>query len=425
MTIWTFWLPAAVITLVAAGLAVLGLTRGAPAAAAGAAPVRRDLKVYADQLREIERDMGRGVIAPDEAERLRTETARRLLEADRAHERGQTGQATGQSPRALKLLALASIPAAVALAAFLYAREGVPLYPDRPLAQRIADAAVFRAERPGQAELEARWLESPAREAFPEPDAEYAALMDQLRAAMITRPLDLQGFGLLAQNEARLGRFSEAAAAQARVLALLPADTPREEVIAARVRHVQFLIAAAGGAVSPEAEAELDALMRLDPENGFARFFVGVMFDQTGRPDLTFQIWRGLLEDSQPDDPWVPDLRAGLEPLAAVAGVRYTLPPLAAMGQRGPSQADIDAAGDLDAEGRAAMIGGMVEGLAARLASQGGPSEDWAQLIQALTVLGQRDRAQAIWTEARLVFATDPEGLARIDEAARAGGLAN
>ena len=42
---------------------------------------------YEDQLREIERDLGRGLIAPVEAEAARTEAARRLLRAKigRAH----------------------------------------------------------------------------------------------------------------------------------------------------------------------------------------------------------------------------------------------------------------------------------------------------------------------------------------------------
>lgn len=419
MVFWTFWLPAAALTLMALGLAALGLLRGARADTADAPEERRELRIYADQLREIERERERGLIDPAEAERLRLETARRLLDADRA----LAGLPAGQAPRGMRRLSLALIPLAAVLGAVIYASRGVPFYPDRPLAARHAEAANLRAARPGQAELVAAWAASPLREADPEPDPDFVALMEQLRAALASRPLDLTGHQLLAQNEARLGRFPEAAQAQARVVALLPAGTPSEQEVAERIRHVQFLIAAAGGLVSPEAEDELEAILRRDPQNGFARFFVGVMFEQTGRPDLTFQIWRRLLDDSPPDAPWVPDLRAGLEPLAALAGVRYTLPPEAAMGLRGPSAEDIEAAGEMDADERAAMIGGMVEGLSARLAAQGGPPADWGRLIQALSVLGQTERARAIWTEARLVFADDAPALAQIAAAARAGGL--
>ncbi|WP_108258339.1 hypothetical protein [Mangrovicoccus ximenensis] len=72
---------------------------------------------------------------------------------------------------------------------------------------------------------------------------------------------------------------------------------------------------------------------------------------------------------------------------------------------------------------RQAMIRGMVEGLAGRLADQGGSPEEWARLIGALGVLGETERAQDIYGEARTVFAADPEGLAKVDAAAQQAGL--
>lgn len=412
MTDWIFWVPAVGITLVVVALAVLGLTRGARALPADAG-ARRALRIYADQLREIERDAARGLIPAPEAERLRTETARRLLEADRA----TAGQVAGQSPPAARGLALALVAGSVALGAGIYGWQGAPGYPDRPLTMRLAEAARMRAERPSQAELEAAWLAAPERPAPPAPDPQFAVLMEQLRTAVAGRPDDLTGQRLLAQNEARLGRFAEAAAAQARVVALLPDDTPEPERIAEMTRQAQLMIAAAGGVVSPEADRILETVLRRDPQNGFARFFLGVMFDQTGRPDLTFSLWRRLLDDSTPDAPWVPDLRANLETLAAVAGVRYALPPVAATGARGPTADQAEAAAGMEPAARAEMISNMVEGLAMRLANQGGPPEDWAQLVRALGVLGQTARARAIADEARLVFADNPQALVTIEAA--------
>jgi cytochrome c-type biogenesis protein CcmH len=66
----------------------------------------------------------------------------------------------------------------------------------------------------------------------------------------------------------------------------------------------------------------------------------------------------------------------------------------------------------------------MVEGLSARLAASGGPAEDWARLIAALGVLGEHDRARAIWAEAQRLFADQAEGLAQIEAAARGAGVA-
>ena len=125
-----------------------------------------------------------------------------------------------------------------------------------------------------------------------------------------------------------------------------------------------------------------------------------------------------MLEDSNPDAPWVPIIRSEIEQLAEIAGVRYTLPALPTNGLRGPSAEDMAAAADMTAEDRQAMIGSMVEGLASRLANQGGTPDEWARLIGALGALGQTDRARAIWAESRMVFADQPSALATIQAAA-------
>ena len=59
----------------------------------------------------------------------------------------------------------------------------------------------------------------------------------------------------------------------------------------------------------------------------------------------------------------------------------------------------------------------MVAGLADRLANEGGPPQDWARLIRSLMVLGEEDRARAIYAEALQVFAEVPDALALIEEA--------
>ena len=60
------------------------------------------------------------------------------------------------------------------------------------------------------------------------------------------------------------------------------------------------------------------------------------------------------------------------------------------------------------------MIAGMVAQLSDRLATTGGPAEDWARLITALLVLGQTERAETIRAEALQVFAGNDAALATI-----------
>ena len=69
------------------------------------------------------------------------------------------------------------------------------------------------------------------------------------------------------------------------------------------------------------------------------------------------------------------------------------------------------------------MIESMVDGLAQRLATEGGPASDWAQLIRALGVLGETGRANAIWQEAQTVFTGDMGAQRLLDEAARSAEI--
>ena len=77
----------------------------------------------------------------------------------------------------------------------------------------------------------------------------------------------------------------------------------------------------------------------------------------------------------------------------------------------------------MSAEDRQEMIRSMVEGLAERLATEGGPPAEWGRLIGALAVLNETERARAVLAEARAAFDGDPEAVAEINAAAARVGL--
>lgn len=406
-----FWIAVAGIGLAVTALLVAALMRarvtGEPAAA-------YDLRVYRDQLREVDRDLARGVIAPGDAERLRTEVSRRVLEADRAL---AAGAETDAAPRGATL-AVAGLVALVMLGgAWTYVRLGAPGYGDLPIALRLAAADEIYRTRPGQAEAEMQ--AAALAPALPQPDASFLALMTKLRAAVKDRPDDLQGHRLLARNEAGLGNYAAAAAAQVRVIAIAGPDAVAEDHAAL----AELMIMAAGGYVSPEAEAELTQALRLDPGNGTAAYYAGLMFAQVGRPDRSFALWAPLLQRSDPRDPWVVPLRAQIEQVAGEAGeINYVLPPETVA--PGPTAGDIAASADMTPEARAEMIRGMVTQLSDRLANEGGTAEEWARLIGAYGVLGEQERAGAIWAEAQTRFADRADDLALVRAAAVTAGVA-
>jgi cytochrome c-type biogenesis protein CcmH len=89
----------------------------------------------------------------------------------------------------------------------------------------------------------------------------------------------------------------------------------------------------------------------------------------------------------------------------------------------GPTAEDMQAAAEMTAEDRAAMIRNMVAQLSDRLATEGGTPEEWGRLIAAYGVLGDTDQARTIWAEAQQVFAGNDAALAAVDAGARRAGL--
>lgn len=386
---WQFWLVAG--AMVAGAAWVLLHARAVAAGTATGA-----VALYRAQLAEIEHDLARGTIQTAEADRLRLEISRRLLDADKA----QTQPPAKDDQRVL-LIGLTIATLSAAIAGYLWL--GAPLYPDIPLASRIADAEVRRASRPDQATAEAQV----AQPAPITPDADFAALMTRLRDAIAANPTDVTGLALLARNEAALGNFAAARSAQEALIAAKRHNVTAQD----HADLAEILIATVGGYVSPEAEAVLTRALQLDANNATARYYAGLMMGQVGRFDLGFRMWRPLA-DGPADAPWMPAFRAQMPDMAARAGVDFSLP-----APTGPTAADIDAAKDLTPEARAQMIAGMVDQLSERLATEGGPPDDWARLITALLVLGEDAQAETIRAEALQVFAGNATALATINAA--------
>lgn len=387
-----FWIVSGLLALSIVGILLLGLIRGSREGLTGA---ESDISVYKDQLVEVERDLARGVLTETEAEAVRIEVSRRLLDADKRL------AAAGGAREGGRGLAMVLIPLALLLGGgALYIWIGAPGYRDLPMDQRLAAIAEANANRPSQAEAEEN-----AAALLPKPedvDPEFLDLMEQLRDAVKARPEDVPGLMLLARNEARLGNYTAARAAQEQLVAA-KGDLATPNDLSGLIEIMTY---ATGGYISPEAEVYLHRLLTKEPGHGEARYFLGLFHIQSGRPDLAFPVWRDLLANSRDDAPWVPVLLEELPALAQAAGARYTPPPTF-----GPSQDDIAAAEDMSPEDRQAMIQGMVDGLAARLADEGGPPEDWAQLIRALMVLGDEDRARAVYAEAKDIWGESEDAM--------------
>ena len=384
MLFWIIAIGAAILTTVFVALPLLKRRdEAAPRAA-------HDVQVFRDQLTELDRDVARGAVSPEDADATKLEIQRRLLAADaEMRTTGSAQSAPAGLSRAMAVLVLIAVPAATAA---LYLDLGFPGAKDTPFAARADEG------RPSQAEAErmmaGRELAPPAGEDV----AEFEQLVKQLETRIAEKPDDAQGVFLYARSLMNLGRFDDAWVQFARLIEL--GEISAE--IYAGLAEGQIL--AAGGYISPEAEANLLQVLKYQPTSPSGRYYLGRLHIQAGNPEIARDIWDELLRESPPDAPWVAPIQ---QEMASLGGSRLPLP--------GPTQEEMQAAGNIPPEERQSMVQGMVASLATRLAEEGGSIEEWQQLIRSYSVLGDQQAAVAALEAARRAFAGDPAALARLE----------
>ncbi|TWB75497.1 cytochrome c-type biogenesis protein CcmH [Nitrospirillum amazonense] len=359
-----FWIAAALLT---AGilLALLRPLMVARKTEAGGSP---EVDIYKDQLAEIERDVGRGLLTDDQAAAARTEVGRRLLAADARAKSAPVAPATPAKPsRTLATTLMAAVPL---LAMGIYLRLGSPDLPGQPAGGRTDQTAGVQAQ----------------------------AVLKTLQARVTENPKDLEAWKALATAQGMTGQNDKAAASWAKAVELAPDDANLQ------ASRAEALVLSADGVVGPEAKQALGRALALNPKEPRARYYDGLATRQAGDLKGAITRWSALLAESPADAPWVPFLRGQLGETATEAGMDpaavtpQPLPPANPTpapnaGTPGPTAADMAAASTMSSGDRNAMIQGMVQRLADRLKTQPEDAEGWSRLARAYRVLGQNDKA--------------------------------
>ncbi len=397
-----FWI-AAILLAVGLGMA---LARPLIRAAGGTAPDRDafDAAVYRDQLTEIGRDRARGTLNDDQAASARLEIERRLLsvsgrDAAKPAPRGAAADPAaqllnrpgGSTPGTNAPLLAAGVAVAVpVLALLLYLQIGAPGLPGQPFADRRAPAGQV-AQGEGH----------PAG-----PAESMDVLVERLAKRLETNPDDAEGWSLLARSYQQLERHRDAIAALERAAA----TSKRDPQYVAALGEARIM--AANGTVPPQARAEFEEVLKAEPKNPRARFYIALSEAQAGNLQGALDRLVAMGRETPADAPYLPMLRERIgslaqemkqdanKVLALVPQPTAPRPPLAApppsaaaQPERGPSAADIAAAQAMSPEARQQMIRGMVEGLAQRLESEPGDVEGWIKLMRAYKVQGDDKKA--------------------------------
>jgi cytochrome c-type biogenesis protein CcmH len=341
-----------------------------------------DRAVYRDQLKELERDVARGLIDASEASSARREIERRLLAAD------ATGETAVQRRAASPTLAVALALGVPMGAALIYLALGAPGMPGQPFAARGHESA-------------------PADSIAGHGD--FAASAAKLEQELNAQPADAEKWLLLARTEAELRQWQKSADAYRRAMSLTGGGP---ELASA---YGEMLVMAADGIVTPAAHEAFEAGLAHDPADVPARFYLALAEAQAGNTKGAIEMWQKLAADQPNDSEIRAELSRRIEEAAKVAGIPApALPPPSsaaaapppaagspAASPPSPTAQDIANAQQMSDEDRQAMIRSMVAKLAARLESQPNDLDGWLRLGRAYGVLGERDKAIDAYDQAQ------------------------
>ncbi len=381
-----FWIICALVT--AAGIAVL-LRPLAQSRLNEAAPGRANIAIYKDQLDEIERDLDRGLVNREEATAARTEISRRLLAVADSDDVSSAVQVRGVPKSSHQWLAIAIAGTVVGLSLGCYLILGSPGLPGLPHAQRL--------------KADVRTL----------PIGEMIA---RVEARLRANPDDARGWDVIAPIYLKRKDYVKAARAYQQAIRLNGESDRRLAQLA------EAVLGATNGRVTNVVKTAYERLLALRPNYWPAHFWLAVGHEQRGESKAAEQAYRKLLARAELS----PEMRQLLrERLAAVGSgdVAATAPNHQVGRGAAPSLAARQQMARLSPDERQKQIRSMVDGLASRLAADGGKLEDWQRLIRALTVLGDDAKAAAALGDARKAFATDAGKLAALNAFAGALGL--
>lgn len=274
--IWLILIPMAL--MAAVGLALPFLRPAVATDIADDGPTPLALKA---RLAEIDRQAADGDLSEAEAAALRLEAQRRILAEARTAETA----ARPLSPRALKI-------AGAACGLFILIGGGL-LY-----------GLLGRPD-----------LSSPDAEVVAQPDSSIDRMIAALETQLQETPDDGEMWRILGQAYSQAGRFDDAARAYAQGATLLPDDGRMQSA------RGEALVQAAEGVVTDAAFAAFQAANRLDPAEPRTRYFLALRKDQTGDRDGAMDDWIALLNSAPEGAPWVPQVRALVDQVAAERGI--------------------------------------------------------------------------------------------------------
>lgn len=263
------------------------------------------------------------------------------------------------------------------------------------------------------------------------------ASIEQLRAAAEASTDDAGPWGDLAFAYFNQGQYDEAAAAYRRAVAIAPG-----EAVLWSALGETLVLASKREPLPAEALQAFEKALSLDPQDPRARYFLAAKKDLDKDHEGAIAAWLDLLADSPQGAPWEADLVRTIEQVGQINKIDVAAriakaqegrkPAMIAPGSgavagagasanlRGPTAADVAAAGAMKPSEQRTMAEGMVEQLEGRLAKEPANIDGWIMLMRSRMTLGEPAKAKAALDAA---VKANPGAASRLREAAAQLGV--
>jgi cytochrome c-type biogenesis protein CcmH len=330
----TFIVIAGLMVVVALGWVLWPLLRSSP----GGTVERRaaNLSIYRDQFADLDADLKRGTISPQQHAEAKAELERRMLED------AKTEQEAAPLSSSSYRTALAVVLAVPVVSGLLYARLGSP-DAFSPLATKPQDSHQMTGEQVDE-------------------------MVAKLRQRLEKEPDNAEGWAILARTYYTMRRFPEASAAYEKLTALIPDDA---DLLA---DYADALAMSQGRRIAGKPLELVNRALRINPTQWKALAMAGTEAFERKDYARAVDYWTRLQSSAPQDSPIAKQIQSSIDEARQLAG----LPP-AAVASESPAARPRAAAPDAPAAAPTVATGGKsVSGtvtLASALAAKASPND--------------------------------------------------
>ena len=302
------WYPGILLSTIASVVIVLIFLRYKP----GKAEKNLELKVFSKQLEDMERQHREGLIPTHELIQAKSELGRKILNSEKMFQNSPKEQALPPGGHKYLLVTIIFLTLLVG-SQLLHNYLGNPGYNDQPINKRLTFSQTLQDNRLSLEEYLSTLGD------IGEQSKEYEDTIEGLEEL---KSLGEEDYQSLLRIHIQKSLIEEKLFLASQLYVHLVEKLGEKVTIDDLVSQVEIMIYSAQLYVSPEAEQVLLAILAREPKNFEARFYLGLMYEQIARPDLTFEIWRAILvENSDSESPLMDYIKSNISEIAHNAGI--------------------------------------------------------------------------------------------------------